>query len=137
MTPEELLKPRYKVIAEYPKSPYPVGTIIRADGQSEDLLYCDSNGPRCRDFPHLFRKLGWWEERGEKGMPGYVKEDGIVYKVQEWHTDLAPKVSVFIDPKIHTQFAEHATDGPLYGDILPATQSEYESFINNQTLKTT
>jgi hypothetical protein len=73
MTPEQLMQPRYKVIADYPKSIHPVGTIIDAGWQSEDLLYCDWDGPRCRDFPHLFKKLEWWEEREEKDMPEYVK----------------------------------------------------------------
>ena len=132
----ELLKPRYKVIAEYPNSPFDVGDILIQDKKG-GYFECSANDEIQQVYEFdiykcssVFKKLQWWEEREEKDMPEYVKEDGMVYKVQEWHTDLGPKVSVFIDPKIHTQFAEHATDGPLYGKILPSTQAEYEAFKN-------
>lgn len=72
-TVEELLKPRYKVIADYPKSVYEVGTIINAGTTSEDCIYCDREGPRMRHYPHLFQPLPWWSDRKVEDMPEYVR----------------------------------------------------------------
>ena len=74
MTVEELLKPRWKVIADYPKSLYHVGDILNGGWRSEDLIYCDHDGPRWSHYPHLFKKLEWWEERKPEDMPQYLKD---------------------------------------------------------------
>lgn len=95
LTTEQLLKPRYKVIADYPKSVYEVGTIINAGTTSEDCIYCDREGPRMRHYPHLFQPLPWWSDREISDMPEYVKWDynpkvdnvnvkGLVEKVVKW-----------------------------------------------------
>lgn len=72
MTREELLKPRYKVTADYPGSPYHKDLILEFNQQGQPL----SEKGWCRQFdtyPHLFRKLEWWEERGLGEMPEYIK----------------------------------------------------------------
>ena len=65
MTPEELLKPRYKVIATYPNCYWSVGKILTMDKDEHfeissdefyDINYIDA-------FPHLFKRLEWWEDR--------------------------------------------------------------------------
>lgn len=73
LSKEQLLKPRYKVIADYPKSLYKVGDILDAGWRSEDCIYCDTEGPRWRHYPHLFKPLQWWEERKVEDMPQYLK----------------------------------------------------------------
>jgi len=88
MTPEELLKPRYKVIADYPNSKFSIGTVIipnRLDGVIDDSWVVPDKNDRSfahvkvQDYPHLFRRLSWWEEREEKDMPEYVEDtDGNV-----------------------------------------------------------
>lgn len=125
MRKEELLKPRYKVIADYPNSIWTVGEILPDFPEP----YAKENFGK---YPHLFKPLQWWEERENKDMPEYVCHYGELFKVQEWHIELAPKVSVFINPKIHSGYADHATDGPLYGDILPATEQEYSDYIKSK-----
>ena len=59
----EWLIPRYKVIADFPKSIFKVGTIIKTDKINEDLIYCDTDGARMRDYPAIFKKMEWWEDR--------------------------------------------------------------------------
>lgn len=121
LSKEQLIAPRYKVIADYPKSLYPVGTIIRADGQSEDLLYCDWEGPRCRDYPHLFRKLEWWEERVVSEMPKYVKfKSKFVVEVSRYGvgTDSKKMYAVF-------DYKGKCMARPLK-TLLPSDESEYQ-----------
>lgn len=83
MTTEELLQPRYKVIADYPGNVAYVGEIY------EDDICIRWNEQKFKKYPHLFRKLEWWEERDEKDMPEYVKcefEGNVtVYKIVYWN----------------------------------------------------
>jgi hypothetical protein len=64
MTPEDLLKPRYKVVADYPDSIFKIGGI---------LIQGEKDLTEAAKYPHLFKKLEWWEEREEKDMPEYLK----------------------------------------------------------------
>ena len=72
---QELLKPRYKVIADYPDSVFIVGEILR-------------NPTYESKYPHLFKKLEWWEDRKPEEMPKYLKHtyDGKTsyYKIIKW-----------------------------------------------------
>lgn len=80
MTPDELLKPRYKVIADYPDNILPVGSIFWDDCESIEIISpsgaysVQSSYPyRNKDkYPHLFRPLEWYEERKAEDMPQYV-----------------------------------------------------------------
>lgn len=54
MTVKQLLQPRYKVIADYPDSPHEI----------DDILELTTNNWRiCECYPHIFKKLEWWENR--------------------------------------------------------------------------
>ena len=83
MNPEKLLQPRFEVIADYPKSIFKVGEIIQGK-----FLLCDPDGPKYSDYPHLFRKLPWWEKRERSEMPMYLKHtyDGetTFHKIESW-----------------------------------------------------
>ena len=83
MKSAELLKPRFKVIADYPKSVFKVGETLHGD-----LIYCDTNGPKYSDYPHLFRKLNWWEERKKEDMPkkliSRLNKDSEVFEILSW-----------------------------------------------------
>ena len=78
MTTEELLKPRYLVIADYPgmdDDGYYIGQVKENIAEN----YCKL----LDKYPHLFRRLEWWEMRDEKDMPEYVKrktKDGRAYR---------------------------------------------------------
>lgn len=90
---EELLKTRYKVIAAYPHSIFDVGEILQIGNYDGHLLYkwVDGIGVECeeyevffKDYPHLFQKLEWWQERSESEMPEYVKDKNGVYKIKNF-----------------------------------------------------
>lgn len=128
MTPEELMKPRYKVIADYPKSIYLIGNIINAGTTSEDCIYCDREGPRMRHYPHLFKKLEWWEERKIEEMPEYVKgisPNDLVYKMVKWTHNTSGEYFDEIE-----QCPNRVMFVMKY--IIPATREEYEQYTNKQ-----
>lgn len=84
MTKEELLKPRYIVIADYPnytgtKYAHNKGDIIVFDDDNNVVLWKENgnDGTLCEhshfiDYPCIFRALKWWEERKPEDMPEYL-----------------------------------------------------------------
>jgi len=86
MTAKELLIPRYQVIADYPNSPYKIGAIAKGN---ECLV-----NPECLDkYPHLFRKLNWWEHRKIEEMPKRlickaIPDDTEIIEIEEWDMEL-------------------------------------------------
>lgn len=97
MNIEQLMQPKYEVIADYPEQKDSIGFIYEGDGWSK---FWWNEMERC---PAIFRKLQWWEHRKPEEMPEYVKtESGIVVPVNEW---------------VAVQF--------YTADILPATAEEY------------
>lgn len=83
---EQLMRPRWKIVADYPHSPLPAGSLLDGNGESfcvsrthyQDFgeLHSQNNympEAYLYGFPHLFRKLEWWEERAVEEMPEYVK----------------------------------------------------------------
>ena len=128
----ELLKPRYLVIADYPSSPQgnQIGFIYDRNNKDWSNRWFNE----MSQYPHLFQPLPWWSHRKIEDMPEYVKDENGVYKVKEWHFELAPKVTVFIDAKIHQQYRKECTECPLYSDFLPATLHDYEQYTNHKTV---
>ena len=134
MIQEELLKPRYEVIADYPNNEkYKVGDILQLEttgGVSNTLTddnYVDEYESFFITYPHLFRKLEWWEKRDIKDMPEYVKctqtPDQLhfpneVYKVK-W---------------IGYSWGESEKGTIVTGTncYIPATLEEYTNYINPQ-----
>lgn len=95
MTAQELLKPRFEVIADYPDSEFKVGEIedrdwmkyVNGEDETDGILW------KISDFPHLFRKLNWWEHRKVEDMPKKlickaITNDKIVRIIEEWDMDL-------------------------------------------------
>lgn len=119
MTKEQLLKPRYKVIADYPESIWEVGKILDRDwGWNGD----DETGFKnhISHYPHLFRKLDWWEDREPGDMPEYVKDlkTNKIFKVADesqdfriWHTE----------GEIEFRFIKNS-------GYEPATEEEYNAY---------
>jgi hypothetical protein len=114
MTPEDLLKPRYKVIADYPGCRWEVGHIIEMKrvATSVDDKYFDN-------YPHLFQPLKWYEERKPEDMPEYVKSErtGAIHITKydfETNTifwdDCPFTLSMFLSTK------------------MPATKEEYDTY---------
>lgn len=123
MERDELMKPRYKVIAEWPgQEEIQVGEILH--GIAKEI------GPivfRLDAFPHLFRKLEWWEERKPEDMPEYVndEDENKIFKVSfimQEYRGRQQMVIIFPDERPY-----HVNDNvmPLYE---PATEAEYLAF---------
>ena len=79
MTAKELLQPRFEIIADYPMQSGQIGHILNRSRTffhyatrniDEELLAPESV---ILKYPHLFRKLNWWEKREEKDMPKKIK----------------------------------------------------------------
>ncbi len=96
---EDLLKPRFKVIADYPLSSYNVGRILTPISKGSSLYDCieASSSEKIRNpnkYPHLFKKLEWWEDRSLYEMPDYVKF------IQNPFTDLIPNKIYWVKEKL-------------------------------------
>lgn len=137
MTTEELLKPRYKLIKDYPDCIAPVGSILQDDVES--CIITTPTGSvsiqssylfRNKDkYPHLFQKLEWWEDRKEDELPGYVKlrKESLekflpwthtkVFKVYKW------RGGIFWDEPDN----EYSTVDNREFDFEPATEEEYKN----------
>lgn len=84
------MQPRFEVIADFPNNHFgAIGTILDRDwakypndDETQKAIW------RISDFPHLFRKMNWWERRTAAEMPKKVKsladDKGDVYEIQEW-----------------------------------------------------
>lgn len=123
MSTEDLMKPRYKVIADYPSSSYKIGEIIQLDkDQKNAKLYYSS-------FPAIFSPLEWWEERELTDMPKYLmtKDEMDMFEVVEYGNYIKSDVIVYW----------HVTKNKgwhsLY-DLLPCSESEYLNYTN-QSIK--
>lgn len=86
MTPQQLLIPRYEVIADYPNSPFELNTVYN---QNEIDFGIGMLLPQ--NFPAIFRPLHWSERREIGEMPEYLKyeEGGVlqfVVKVEQYIT---------------------------------------------------
>lgn len=140
MSIEELLKPRIKVIERWPdmdKNKYYVGQIITLpcyeisskqwfiqDGESKiyDAYF--------ENYPHLFKRLEWWEEMDEKDMPEYVG-----YKFLEDSKEKILKVpNHFADSNgVYNKRIFCIERVPYsYSKCRIATKEEYEQYLQSQ-----
>lgn len=102
MTKDELLIDRYRVILDYPGSPFFKGQILTQAPPLPHTVFrgLDKNGEfttstivkeEIDKHPAIFRKLHWWEERTDFScFPGYIKYKSlttgkdVVWKVENW-----------------------------------------------------
>lgn len=132
MTKEELLKPRYKVIADYPDRAFEMNMPLEYNVVDSCFDNSKASGVTIEpdNYPAIFKTLEWWEEREEKDMPEYVKVK---------RASLVPKKDIpffaKVTDRIHTLPVltgfklSDGTDG-LYANwanLEPATKEEYES----------
>lgn len=79
----EMLNPRYKVLAEYPDNKFgDIGNVVKLVKGKEgkwkyswydyDGLYFQYES-FFQEYPHLFKKLEWWEDRKPEELPDYIK----------------------------------------------------------------
>lgn len=146
----DLMIPRYEVVADYPDSEFKVGDIIEFAykrckpfcfteeakieywftdfidrGKKGSTSYCILT---FEPHPHLFRHLQWWEKRNIEDMPQYVKSiEDYGVNTAKWAKDEQHKtgLSLSID-------GSDFWFNPSFDNMLPATQQEYDAFINSK-----
>lgn len=133
MSVDKLLIPRYEVIGEYPNSKLNIGNIlvpINSENIHFDCLeniLCDTvRSPE--KYPHLFKRLEWYEKREVNDMPKYLKIDlnndnsWKYHKVEKWNIPFA-----YIKEK------ECYCLGPLSNayQYLPISEEEYLKNVSN------
>lgn len=133
MTTEELLKSRYKVIADYPNCHFNVGQIIEKRKYMNGKWYV----PGCTfdpdDYKANFQKLEWWQERKPEEMPRYLKDkDGNkVYSVYKHFNCTYPQSirtgesDFFDDPNCWLREHDYTQNYSFY---LPATEEEFNQY---------
>lgn len=97
MTPQQLLIPRYEVIAPWPNGGISVGTIL-IESLPNYYRHSTKTGISYRvqnidQYPHLFQPLQWWEKRNIEEMPEYLShtlpnEKTTYHKIIRWDMDL-------------------------------------------------
>lgn len=119
MTTEELLKPRWKVIADFPENPYCINQILHV---FESKIFFESSGYHFNpnDYSAIFKKLEWWEERKVEDMPEYVKSivNNAVHKVLQYK-----------DSVVALSYENAPTNVQMFESIcslIPSTKEEYE-----------
>lgn len=140
MSIEELLKIRYKVVADYPKTNYAIGDIIECEDEADCTLSM---------WPHLFKKLEWWEERDlykeevEKevieAIP-YLKSNGklhgnAVYKVERFIAFNFGYMSGVRDAFVSTEQDQYGKTTFELRWFEPATEEEYNNYKANAKQK--
>ena len=138
---EDLMQPRYKVIKMWPDmgpGGYFEGQIITLSGSSNRQYYAVINGNDVYDaffdtFPHLFKKLEWWEERKAEEMPKYVRFGDLdkrhaVYKIEELHLNgcygINGACAIAEQPKDYLLIFQGQ-------NCHPATEGEYLAYKQN------
>ena len=82
MSIEELMKPRWKVVTDYPQSLFFINEIVFYDG-----LWAKTDEVKVMvnpdSYPAIFKKLQWWEERKEEDLPKYLyhTQDNKIIKI--------------------------------------------------------
>lgn len=92
--------PRFEVIETYPKSKFKKGDILeRIPNATNDwynadksLINADILLEEIEQYPHLFRKMNWWEKRTADQMPKKVMsildDKGDTFEIQEWDMEI-------------------------------------------------
>lgn len=95
------MTPRFEVIETYPKSKFAKGDILeRIPNATNDwynadksLIYADILLEEIEQYPHLFRKLNWWEKRKIEDMPKRlickaIPNDTEIMEIKEWDMEI-------------------------------------------------
>lgn len=144
LTKEQLLIPRYKVIAYYPQPPFNEETDEHKFIEGDLLIQSNVNGvstfrrygrlghmsvgvpccPHPEKYPKIFQPLHWWSDRNPEDMPEYYKHSGThgVYK-----TNFRPQGGV-----VMLRFSSTETVPTRLEYTEPATEEEYIAYINQK-----
>ena len=135
MSNEDLLMPRYKVIGNYPGCPHsmPIGHILTLNLVFFDLRFhgytelepVHLEEPGFDNYPAIFKRLEWWEDREVKDLPKYVKIQERFAEVKNWINQQSGLwLSLRYPEKSFTMGSK------FYPQVLPATEKDF--ILHNQ-----
>lgn len=111
-----LLTPRYIVEADYPNSPYEVGSIITSTSTHYDK------------YPKVFRKMHWSEVRSLSEMPRYLRRIRSGKEVVKAHEYRSIKGNWWVVP----EWAKKVGYDSIVTDYTPATEAEYLEYLKSK-----
>lgn len=115
---DELMKPRFKLINDYPGNSQPIGNVTTEVATADYF----------RKFPANFKELCWGEERKPEDMPEYVKGNvGSFFRVMKVAHPSQNFRLFHIEDEIEHRFA-------YKGQYEPATKEDYETYLTNNKL---
>lgn len=125
MSVDELLKPRYKQIADYPNNKSAIGRIFGHNTNgTQNVMPVDEWIAFHEKYPAIYKKLFWYEEREESEMPEYVcfkTAIPLTYKkVTKWWLDA--------DKNWWADYDKKSTMLNMWA-IEPATEKEYTDYL--------
>jgi hypothetical protein len=145
MNTDTLLKPRYKVIADFYQNQksikdnqIKVGDLFMNYIPQQNIVWRRISNNKWEDitihcpdqYPHLFRRLEWWEERQLNEMPEYVKEvDGKIHHV----TFIEEYGFIWMQAVNGEVVSTWAVSEKVMCFFEPATQAEFEEYQNKKT----
>ncbi len=134
---DHLLKPRYKVIADYPDSKFKVGEILFVPNPKEFPNWFQTNRRFNNEgrfeavleaYPHIFKKLEWWEHRTIEELKSIKYVKVIKYRGYWREGDVVPVYSFeggSIEKAKPTGFnLKYKHFQPVF-ELLPGTEEEY------------
>ncbi len=148
---EELLRPRYKVIADYPHNPWLVGEVLFVDDKGElvgetigyvDYAY-EIMENEVSNFPSCFRRIEWWEDRKVEDMPEYVSYVSLTQKEKLYPGFIGISDDGFYKARVFEKITKWDKWAGHWFDIghqfnthmhlpLPATEQEYLDYQKTQ-----
>lgn len=154
----ELMRERYKVIAPMPFGKFMVGDILmhlkvitKLDQKEGELIWRVVGGrfggqsvgiPMIKDpetYPHLFKKLEWWEDRKPEEMPEYVRYGYFPYEEEDWavvHVDGTELWHSFEKDGYFGLRYKKSQGGMFIGEgapsFYPAAPEQYTQYINTK-----
>jgi hypothetical protein len=124
MTAQELLKPRYKLINEYPGCPFIDGNIYEPEFIfSED--YSLKTVEDIEKYPNIFKRTDWVEGReGRDWFPEYIKRqyEGRTLFYRLIDTEQGKRYRLL--PNLEIGLLTYM------GYALPSSKEEYEQFTS-------
>ena len=129
MSIEELIKPRFRIIYDFPNNNFgEVGTILTSEFTPIQILNS------LKKYPHLFQELVWWYHRKEEDMPKHLKHT-LADGTTTYHK---ADVYDFSDPYWIEWKSNDGSDFGNFGhwtakfNYMPCTEAEYLSNINKK-----
>jgi hypothetical protein len=92
MKVKHLMKPRFEVMQNYPMQIKEIGDVFETNDNRLHYIV-DQTKLDVREYPHLFRKLNWWEYRKKEDMPKKIMsmafkdnpiQESPIHEILEW-----------------------------------------------------